>query len=231
MKTELRDNGKLSSLLTVELSPGDYKDKFEKELKKYKDKAHLKGFRKGKTPLSAIKKMYGKNVLSEVVYGELNKTIENYIVEEKIDILGNPLPVADQAPINFDLKNLETYEFTFEIGHAPEFTVEGVDTGATYESYSIELSDKDVEEEINQLQKRLGEQEEIDAEIEELDILTLKINEKNPENEEAFETDITIMPDRMTEAYKAEYIGKTKGYKSEVNIFKLIDFFFNIFIT
>jgi len=71
MKTELIDKGQLSSELIIVLEKSDYLDKYKSELKKYKNKAHLKGFRKGKTPLSAIKKMYGQSVLADVINEKL----------------------------------------------------------------------------------------------------------------------------------------------------------------
>ncbi len=88
MKIELIETGHLASQLTIVLDPADYKDKFDTELREYRKKAHLKGFRKGKTPLSAIRKMYGKGVLAEVINTKLQDTLTEYITEKELNILG-----------------------------------------------------------------------------------------------------------------------------------------------
>ncbi len=221
MKTELIDKGDLSSQLTIVIEPEDYKSEFETELKKYGQKAHIKGFRKGKTPITAIKKMYGKSVLAEVINGKLQKTIESFITDEKLDILGNPLPSDDQKLIDFDLKHMEAYEFSFDIGHAPSLEVVGASTDNQYDHYKVTVEEGDIDEQLTELQKKMGEQIEVTTPIEILDIVSLFISEVNPVTEASFETEISIMPERMNEAYKDEYIGKEVGYEGQVDIFSL----------
>lgn len=220
MKTELIENGNLTSQLTILIEPDDYKDDFKKELKKYGQKAQLKGFRKGKVPLTAIKKMYGKSVLADLINNKIESTLQKVITDNTLDLLGSPIPSEDQKMINFDLKISEPYEFKFDLGVAPAFEVAGVDTSASYESYKIQIDEKDIDQQIVDLQKRMGEQVEVEEPIDTLDILSLHIIEVNPVTESPFTADITIMPDRMTDVYKEEYLGKTIGYKGQVDIFQ-----------
>ncbi|MFT4567223.1 MAG: trigger factor [Saprospiraceae bacterium] len=222
MKIELIETGHLASQLTIVLDPADYKDKFDKELKEYRKKAHLKGFRKGKTPLSAIRKMYGKGVLAEVINTKLQDTLTDYITEKELNILGNPIPAEDQVTFDFDTKTLETFEFKFDIGQAPVISVKGVDPSESYESYVVEYDDSRVEEEITQLQKRAGEQAAVDGPIEMLDLVKLEITELNPpEERDAWVNDISILPERMTEPYQNEFLGKVKDFQLDVDIYLL----------
>ena len=219
MITELIDTGHLSSQLKIVLDPTDYKDKFDAELREYRKKAHLKGFRKGKTPLSAIRKMYGKGALAEVINTKLQDTLSKYIADEKLNILGNPIPAEDQVIFDFDTKSLETFEFKFDIGLAPDITVKGVDPSDSYESIVVEYDSGRIDEEITQLQKKAGEQKSADGPIEMLDLVKFEISELNPtEGREAWTNEISVLPERMTEAYQQEVLGKDKDFQMELDV-------------
>ena len=115
MNIEKKESGNLVSDIVITLSQDDYKDKYISELKKHKNKSHMKGFRKGKTPLSVIKKMYGHAVLSEVVFNKLNDELTEYLKNEKLNILGQPMPDEGQETYDFDPNALQDYTFTFNI--------------------------------------------------------------------------------------------------------------------
>jgi len=219
MITELIDTGHLSSQLKIVLDPADYKDKYDAELREYRKKAHLKGFRKGKTPLSAIRKMYGKGALAEVINTKLQDTLADYITKEELNILGNPIPAEDQVNFEFDTKSLETFEFKFDLGMAPEITVTGVDPSDSYDSFVVEYDDSRIEEEITQLQKRAGEQSPVEGPIEMLDLVKFTITEvAPPEGREAWSNEISVLPERMSETYQNEIIGKSKDFQMEIDI-------------
>ena len=78
--------------LAIQIAKSDYQGKLSEELKKYQQKAHMKGFRKGKVPMSVIRKMYGKAMLADVVNNLIQEKLGGYLEEEKLDILGHPLP-------------------------------------------------------------------------------------------------------------------------------------------
>ncbi len=219
MKTELTEVGTLHSRLTITLEQDDYKPTYDKELKKYSKQAQMKGFRKGKVPMSAIKKMYGRGILAEVIDKKIQETIQNEIKD--LSILGSPITSEEQEMLDFDIKDLQDYTFKFDIGLAPEIEVKGVSDQDKYEKYLVEVDDAMLEEGMMDMRKRMGTQEEIEAAVEEKDIVTLQITESPSESEEPFTSEIMIMPDRMTDAYKDEYLGKEKGYKGTVDIYEL----------
>jgi trigger factor len=110
----------LNSVLTVKITPKDYKERVEKAIKAQAKKAKLPGFRPGMVPAGHIKKMYGKNILVDEINNILNDTLSNYISENKIEVLGQPLPkVDDSKEFNWDFT--DDFEFVYELGIAPEF--------------------------------------------------------------------------------------------------------------
>ena len=222
MKTELIDKGQLSSELVIVLEKNDYLEKFNSELKKYKNKAHLKGFRKGKTPMSAIKKMYGQSVLADVINQQLQSGLSDYIADNKLDILGNPLTSERQGAIDFNINDLSDYEFIFDLGLAPEFEVKGISDSDEYEEIVVNFEDTVVDEEIESLRKRFGEQVEVDETIEASDIVSIEITEQNPtDGREAYVSEITVMPDRMTDEYQDHILGQKLGFEFPLNIFSI----------
>ncbi|RZJ63403.1 MAG: trigger factor family protein [Flavobacterium sp.] len=113
----------LNAVVTVQMSKADYEPEVEKVLANYRKNANIPGFRKGQVPMSLIKKQYGKAVLLEEINKVLQENLNKYLQQEKLEILGNPLPKANE---NFDLDK-EDFEFEFELGLAPTFDIELAD--------------------------------------------------------------------------------------------------------
>lgn len=111
----------LNAELKITIEESDYKEKVETVLTDYRRKAKIDGFRPGKVPSGMIKKMYGTAVLVDEVNKILSESISNYLIKEKLNILGEPLPGEKEQNINFE-KQTE-FEFLFDIGLAPEFEV------------------------------------------------------------------------------------------------------------
>ena len=121
MNIEKTQVDNLNAIISINIGKDDYEKKFKSELSKYAAKAQIKGFRKGKTPHSVIKKMYGRSVLAEVVNDTLQHALSDYLQKEDLPILGQPIPADDQdGNLSFDVNNLEDYEFKYEIGLSPE---------------------------------------------------------------------------------------------------------------
>ena len=110
----------LNLVVNIEITPEDYQEKVNGVLQNYRKSANIPGFRPGKVPMGLIKKQYGKAVLIDEINKMLQDAIYNYIQEEKLNILGNPLPV-EQEELDFDTPG--TYSFGFELGLSPEFEV------------------------------------------------------------------------------------------------------------
>ena len=157
MKITRQDHDDLNATITLVVEKDDYFPKFDQELKKYKNKAHIKGFRKGKTPMSAIKKMYGKPLLAEVINKEIDEKLFGFLKEENIDILGSPIPTEEQEMVDFDVNALEDYTFAFDIGKAPAVDVVGVSSEDSYGQHKIIVDDKLIDEELEMRRRQLGE--------------------------------------------------------------------------
>ncbi len=110
----------LNLSVNIEITPEDYQDKVNSVLQNYRKSANIPGFRPGKVPMGLIKKQYGKAVLVDEINKMLQDAIYNYIQEEKLNILGNPLPV-EQEEMDFDTPG--TYNFGFELGLSPEVDI------------------------------------------------------------------------------------------------------------
>ncbi|MGB5554044.1 MAG: trigger factor family protein, partial [Flavobacteriaceae bacterium] len=109
----------LNAVVKVAINKSDYQDKVDQILKDYRKQANIPGFRKGQVPIGLIKKQYGKAVLVDEVNKLLQDNMNKYLPEEKLDVLGNPLPKQRD---NFDWDK-EELDFEFELGLAPEFEV------------------------------------------------------------------------------------------------------------
>ena len=112
-----------NAVLSLKIVPRDYEAKVEEVLKDYKKKVNLDGFRPGKVPFGLVRKMYGKSVLVEEVNKIISESLSRYFVEEKLRILGDPTPSEEgNDPIDWDVQT--EFEFSFDIGIAPDFKVE-----------------------------------------------------------------------------------------------------------
>ena len=108
----------LNAVVTIAIEKEDYAEKVEKTLTDYRKSANIPGFRKGHVPTSIIKKKYGPSILAEEIDKILNKSIYDYITENKLNILGNPLPVEDEK-LKIDWSQPSDFEFKYELGLAP----------------------------------------------------------------------------------------------------------------
>lgn len=145
----------LNAILNVTVTPEDYLDRVLGTLKDYARKANIKGFRPGKVPVSLMKKMYGKGVVFEEVNKIISEQLMNFIREQELDILGDPLPQMIQD-IDLDPDSKATYEFKYEVGIAPAFELDYKKAKAP-EQYEVNVDDEYLEKEINTIQETYGE--------------------------------------------------------------------------
>jgi trigger factor len=143
----------LNSILKVKLSPEDYQQRVDAQLKELQRKASMPGFRPGKVPVGMVKKMYGKSVLADEVNKVLNNSVNEYISSNKIEIIGQPIPALNQNE-KLDWDNQQEFEFIFELGHAPEFEVNIEQEPFEYKMIKVE--DALVDKEIEDMQRRYG---------------------------------------------------------------------------
>jgi trigger factor len=151
MNITREDKDQLNSVVKINIEKNDYSPKVDKILKDYRKTANIPGFRKGMVPMGMIKKQYGQAVLVDEVNKLLQDSLNSYITEEKLDILGNPLP-KPQDDLNWES---DDYTFEFELGLAPEFdvTLEG-EGPVTY--YNISADDEMIDNQIKTIQRQYG---------------------------------------------------------------------------
>ena len=141
----------LNAVVKVDITKGDYSDKVEKILSDYRKTANIPGFRKGHVPMGMVKKQYGKAVLVDEVNKLLQDALNKYLTEEKLDVLGNPLPKS-QDHLDW---NAEEFSFEFELGLAPEFDVK-LKGKKAITHYKIVADDKMINNQITSIQKQYG---------------------------------------------------------------------------
>lgn len=213
----------LNALLSITLEPNDYTPALQKELNKLKNTAQIKGFRKGKVPTAMLRKMYGQSVLLDVVNKILKDEIDTYLKNEKIDVLGYPMPSEDQEIYDFSSENLQTYTFKFDVGILPEFDIKGADSSASYERFKVIIGEEMIDHEIEQLLKRAGNHFHPDK-VEAGDIIKMEASELEGDDlkDEGANATFTFMVDRVTnDETKAAFLAASKGDILRFNIHDL----------
>jgi trigger factor len=180
MNITRENKDELNAVLKLDIVKDDYEGRVENVLKDYRKKANIPGFRPGKVPFSMIRKMYGKPVLAEEINKLISESLNNYLVEEKLNILGEPLPhEGENKTIDFD--NDTDFEFKFDLGLAPEFDLK-ISAKDKIPFYKIKIDDSLIEKYVGNYTQRFGEFTNVDS-IADKDVLTTKIVQLNENNE------------------------------------------------
>lgn len=152
MKIDFKKTDKLNSRISILIEKKDYENKVEKIIKDYKSKINLRGFRKGHVPLSLIKKKYEKAIIVEETNKILSDSLNKYIIDKNLKILGNPIPILEEK---FDW-DADVFNFKFEIGLSPDLKINfNFKKPAIY--HKINVENKIIEERITYLQQQYGE--------------------------------------------------------------------------
>ncbi len=161
MEFTLKNQGATSAILSVNIQEADYSALVEKQLKNFRQKANIPGFRPGMVPMGLIKKQYGTAVKAEEINKLLQTKIFEYIRENKVDMLGEPLPIeAQQAGIN--MAEDKEFTFEFEIALAPKFDAV-LDKNDKLAYYRIQPTDEMIEGQVKAYAQRCGEYKQVDA--------------------------------------------------------------------
>lgn len=162
----------LNAVVKVEIVKDDYSDKVESILKDYRKTANIPGFRKGHVPMGLVKKQYGMAVRVDEVNKLLQDALGKFLTEEKLDVLGNPLP-KNQEGFDWDK---EDYNFEFELGMAPKFDI-NLKPKKAINSYKIIVDDKMVNNQITTIQKQYGKLISQDTVVKEGEVTGTFLNE------------------------------------------------------
>ena len=151
MKIDLKKLDKLNSIISISIEKKDYENKVDRIIKDYKTKINLPGFRKGHVPLSLIRKKYEKAIIIEETNKILSESLNKYIVDKNLKILGNPIPISNEK---LDW-NSDIFNFKFEIGLSPDVKVSfNFKKPAIY--HKINIENKVIEERIHYMQEQHG---------------------------------------------------------------------------
>lgn len=201
-----------NATITISIEKADYSEKVEKTLRDYRKKANIPGFRPGMVPMGLLKKMYGKAILGEEINKILSDELYKYIHDNKVNMLGEPLP-NDTEQKDIDFNTQEEFEFVFDLGLAPEFEVE-LNKKDKVKYYQITPSEEMINNQIKSYTGRFGKyiQEEV---VEEKDMIKGELFElvDGKAHESGIHvTDAVLTPSYMKdEASKALFIGAKKG--------------------
>jgi trigger factor len=151
MKVSKKDIDKLNAILSVNIEKTDYESNVDKVLKDYRKRANIPGFRKGHTPIGLIKKQYGLSVKVDEINKLMQKGLSDFLGNEKLAILGNPVPV-EKSDIDWDAEKLT---FDFEIGLSPDFEV-SLKNKKAIPSFEIDIDKKMIDDQIKNIQSQYG---------------------------------------------------------------------------
>ncbi|HEX9956375.1 MAG TPA: trigger factor, partial [Fibrella sp.] len=195
--------------LIITLKPEDYKAEVDKKLKQYGKQVSLKGFRPGHVPASLVQKMYGKGILVEEVNGLLSKSVTNYIREQKLQVVGDPMPNREEADA-IDWDSQDEFKFSYELGLASDFDVDLSSLGSV-NRYEIEAGEKEVNETIENLRTQFHSHQHAE-EAGEGDTLYGELKQLNaPEGSEPFETKTALPLAKVAPDALGTFLGKKKG--------------------
>ena len=210
MKVEQVKVNDLTYQLNVNIEKADAQEKKKKALNEYRKKVEIRGFRKGMAPMSLIEKMHGVQALVEGVNQLISEGINNHIAENKLNILGEPLPNEEKQK-EIDWENDESYEFVFDIALAPkvEFTLSKDDKIV---SYNVAVSEEAKKAYKSNMLKQFGKLENTDS-VKEEDFIIADLEQGENKVEGTY---ITLR--QMAQEAKGQFIGKKAGESFEVNV-------------
>jgi trigger factor len=225
MELNFNKTDDLHATLTVALGKEDYNDAVEKQLKKSQKQMSIKGFRPGHAPMGMIKSMYGKSILAEEINKIASQKLFDYLKENNIDILAQPLPSAS-VKSDVDIENKQDFTFAFDLGLAPRFEF-NISDKDVLDYYVISVDDAEVDKEIESLTMRFGEMSPVEV-SEEKDIVYADLTEldenNTPKENGLANKNVSFTPELVkNEALKASLIGLKKGDELTINIFELLN--------
>ncbi len=204
-----------TAILTVTLTRDQVKQKVDAELKRYRQKAPIKGFRPGQIPMDRLKSMYGDAILSDVVQDLFGETLYSYLRESKMQVLGQPIPVENQEKISLSIKQLqEEYSVKYEVGFVPEFELQGLGKKETFGRYVISDLETVAKEDLEDMRKRSSQRTEVDDVIEDNDFVRTTAVElaDGKIKEGGLETEISFLVSAIAdEDLKAQIMTLKKG--------------------
>ena len=205
--------------LNITINKEDYLPSFEKSLKDYSKKANIPGFRKGMVPTGLIRKMYGNSLFVDEVLRTVDKQVSDYIVNEKLEIFAQPLPVEFNVS-QLDVNKPDNYSFTFEVGMKPDFELPEL-AKEPVKRYKVQVTDEMINEEVERIRTRYGnmtEPGEVAGDENVLNVTFIETDAEGNEVDGGIKKDNSLLVKYFNEATRPSLIGKKKDDVLQVNL-------------
>lgn len=216
MKITQKNVDDLTLVVTLNIGKEDYSEKKKDILKKFRRDADIKGFRKGMAPVSLIEKMHGHSAMLDAVNGVISDGLNNYITENNLNIIGEPLPnESEQKPIDWEKD--EEFSVSFDLALAPKFEL-SLTSDDKVPYYEVEISEKEREQYVSNLRKQFGTLENTES-VEEDDFIIADLVQEENRVEGTY-----IALRSITDASaKEQFIGKKSGDSFEIDVNKTFE--------
>jgi trigger factor len=214
----------LNAVVKIKIAPEDYTEKVDRSIKEQAKKSNLPGFRKGMVPAAHIKKMYGRSILVEEINTLLSETLNKYLTDNKVEILGQPLPVMDDSK-EFKWDNTDEFEFNYELGLAPSIDFD-ISSKDKFTEYKVKADEETLAARIKNIRRSYGKMSNPEVSAED-DVLYAELTQLSPDGS-VFEGGITstgsIRLDQVTDKEIVEsLIGLKKDDVVELDVPKAFD--------
>jgi len=215
----------LNAVVKININPEDYQPRVEKAIKEHAKKAKIPGFRPGMVPSSHIKRMYGKSILVDEINNMLSDTLNKYLADEKLEVLGQPLPKRDDDQKEYNWDFADNFEFNYEVGLAPEFSID-FSSKDKLTQYVIKADEATLAERIKNIRRGYGKMTNPDVSADG-DVLYGELVQLSPDGsvfEDGISNTASVRLDQIKdEAVKASLIGLKKGDEVTLDIQKAFD--------
>ncbi|MBL7726959.1 MAG: trigger factor [Dinghuibacter sp.] len=204
--------GTLTEKISVSVHKEDYLPAFDKAIKNFSKNANIPGFRKGMVPVGMVKKMHGPAVFTDEVLKSVEKELFNYIEQEKLDFFAQPLPADENDVRNLDMNNPGTYEFAFEMGMKPDFSIAPL-ASANITRYKVTVTEEMIDNEVERLLQRFGkmtEPETVTTEDNALNVVFRECDAEGNETEGGITKDNSLLVKYFAPAFREQLMGKKK---------------------
>jgi len=214
----------LNAVVKININPEDYQPRVDKAIKDQAKKAKIPGFRPGMVPASHIKRMYGKSILVDEINSLLSDTLNKYIDDEKLEVLGQPLPkLEDDKQYNWDFA--DNFEFNYEIGLAPDFSI-NFSSNDKLTQYIIKVDEETLASRIKNIRRSYGKMTNPDVSADD-DVLYAELTQLSPDGsvfEDGISNTTSVRLEHIKdEAIKASLIGLKKGDEITLDLQKAYD--------
>ncbi len=213
MATITKENiGLLNDKIVVTVAKDDYLPSFEKAIKSYSKQANIPGFRKGMVPAGMVKKMYGSSIFADEVLKSVEKGLSDYMVNEKLEIFAQPLPLPENDASLLNMSSPTEYAFAFEVGLKPEFSLPNLGT-AKLTRYKVTPTEESINDEISRLQTRNGKMTDPETVTSEENVLNVTFTESDADGnpvEGGISKDNSLLVKYFSEGFRSSLMGKTK---------------------